>query len=109
MFKKSDWKPLILGCIAGAILFFGATVEADEIAEQFEPVDVEELVVFQTLMGPVSFSEIEAKAFILGARTGYLNAQEFVLDVCWTTEGNVLIIHINDAKYRLECRAEMKR
>jgi len=40
MFKKSDWKPLLLGCIAGAILFFGATVKADDTTEQFEPVDI---------------------------------------------------------------------
>jgi len=46
MFKKSDWKPLVLGCVVGMLLFFGATVEADEITEQFEPVDIPENMYF---------------------------------------------------------------
>jgi len=46
MFKKSDWKPLLLGCVVGMLLFFGATVEADEITEQFEPVDIPENMYF---------------------------------------------------------------
>lgn len=46
MFKKSDWKPLLLGTIAGALIFFGATVKADEMTEQFEPVDIPDSMYF---------------------------------------------------------------
>jgi len=106
MFKKSDWKPLILGCVVGMLLFFGTTVKADDTTEQFEPVDIpEEKITVQTWKGPVDMTEDQMYWFIEGARTGYLVAEEFVLDICLTTEGNVLVIAINGAKYSIQCRS----
>jgi len=80
-------------CFAMGFMAMGI-VKADERihdviepnAEQFEPVDIpEKKITVQTWKGLVDMTEEQVYWFMEGTRTGYLVAEEFVLDVCWTT------------------------